>query len=114
MKVWNAIVKITLALAAVAGIVYVVATYGDKIVAWAKKLLGRFGCDCDCCCPCDDDCENCNCTDDCEDCQCNCGCDACESCDFADVEEENAPAVERAEAPVEEGAIVAEAADFEG
>lgn len=114
MKVWNTIMKITLALATIAGIVYVVATYGDKIVAWAKKLLSRFGCDCDCCCPCDDDCENCNCTDDCEDCQCNCGCDACESCDFADVEEEAAPAEESAEVPIEEGAVVAEADDFEG
>ena len=30
--------KILSALAAIAGIVYVVATYGDQIVAWAKKL----------------------------------------------------------------------------
>ena len=40
MKVWNAIVKTILALAAIAGIVYVLATYGDKIVTWSKKLLG--------------------------------------------------------------------------
>ena len=40
MKVWNAIVKTILALAAIAGIIYVLATYGDKIVAWSKKLLG--------------------------------------------------------------------------
>lgn len=32
-------VKILTALAAVVGIVYVVATYGDKIVQWAKNLL---------------------------------------------------------------------------
>lgn len=38
MKAFNTIVKILAALAAVAGAVYVVATYGDKIVAWAKKL----------------------------------------------------------------------------
>lgn len=31
--------KILTALAAVAGIVYIIATFGDKIVAWAKKLL---------------------------------------------------------------------------
>lgn len=31
--------KILTALAAVAGIVYILATYGDKLVAWAKKLL---------------------------------------------------------------------------
>ena len=40
MKVWNAIWKTILALAAVAGIVYVLAKYGDKIVAWSKKVLG--------------------------------------------------------------------------
>ena len=32
------------ALAAIAGAIYVVATYGDKIVAWCKKVLG--GCKC--------------------------------------------------------------------
>ena len=32
-------VKILTALAAVVGAVYVVATYGDKIVEWAKNLL---------------------------------------------------------------------------
>ncbi len=40
MKVFGTIVKIVVALAAVAGLVYVFATYGDKIVAWAKKMLG--------------------------------------------------------------------------
>ena len=44
MKTVNVIIKVVAALAAVAGVVYVVATYGDKIVAWAKKLLGR-GCE---------------------------------------------------------------------
>lgn len=38
MKAFNTILKILAALAALAGAVYVVATYGDKIVAWAKKL----------------------------------------------------------------------------
>ena len=39
--------KILSALAAIAGIVYVVATYGDKIVAWAKKILAALPkCDC--------------------------------------------------------------------
>ena len=32
------------ALAAIAGVVFVIATYGDKIVAWAKKLLGKCEC----------------------------------------------------------------------
>ena len=40
MKVWNAIWKTILALAAIAGIIYVLAKYGDKIVAWCKKILG--------------------------------------------------------------------------
>lgn len=39
MKTVNTIVKILTALATVAGIVYIIATYGDRIVAWAKKML---------------------------------------------------------------------------
>lgn len=39
MKTFNAIVKIVTALAAVTGAIYILATYGDKIVAWAKNLL---------------------------------------------------------------------------
>ena len=65
MKVFGIIVKIVLALAAVAGIVYLAATYGDRVVAWAKGLLkGK------CCCGC---CEDGECT--CEDGECTCGCD---------------------------------------
>ena len=45
MKTFGIIAKIVAALLAVAGAVYVIATYGDKIVAWAKKVLG-----CTCCC----------------------------------------------------------------
>lgn len=41
MKVFNIIVKIGVALAAIAGAVYAAATYGDKIVAWAKRLIER-------------------------------------------------------------------------
>lgn len=41
--------KILTALAAVVGAVYVVATYGDKIVQWAKNLLAS--------CPCNQECE---------------------------------------------------------
>lgn len=37
-------VKILAAMAAVVGIVYVVATYGDKIVQWAKNLLASCPC----------------------------------------------------------------------
>ena len=42
MKAINTIAKVLTALAAVAGVVYVIATYGDKIVAWAKKLLASL------------------------------------------------------------------------
>ena len=42
------IVKVLTALAAVAGAVYVIATYGDQIVAWAKKVLASLP-KCPCC-----------------------------------------------------------------
>lgn len=48
MKTLNAIVKVLTALAAVAGAVYIVATYGEQIVAWAKKLLSSLP-KCPCC-----------------------------------------------------------------
>lgn len=48
MKAFNTIVKILTALAAVAGAVYVVATYGDKIVAWAKEIWAKMP-QCPCC-----------------------------------------------------------------
>lgn len=41
MKTFALIMKILSALLAIAGIVYLVATYGDKIVAWFKKLLKK-------------------------------------------------------------------------
>lgn len=41
MKVAGIIIKIVVALAAVAGIVYLAAAYGDRIVAWAKKMISR-------------------------------------------------------------------------
>ena len=44
MKLFANIVKILTALAAVAGAIYVIATYGDKIVAWAKQMLTSFPC----------------------------------------------------------------------
>ena len=90
MKTFKLIAKIVVALAAIAGIVYVVATYGDRIVAWARKLLNRA--ECECFCDCDCDCEECDCEDDCENCQCECCCD----CEEA------------------EGNVVAEQKDFEG
>lgn len=42
MKVLNTIIKLLTALAAVAGIVYIVATYGEQIVAWCKKTLASL------------------------------------------------------------------------
>ena len=35
------VLKILTALAAIIGAAYVIATYGDQIVAWAKKLLAK-------------------------------------------------------------------------
>ena len=90
MKAFTTVMKVLAALAAVVGAVYVVATYGDKIVAWAKKMLG-------CCCaeaPAEEVCE-CECD---ETCECTCAC-------------EETPAEE---APAAEEAVVAEEADFEG
>ena len=87
MKAMSIVLKILTALAAVAGVVYVIATYGDKIVAWAKGLLGK--CECD----------------DCECCDCECGCE-CE-CECEEAEEETV------EETTEE-APAAEEADFEG
>lgn len=49
MKVFKAIVKIAVALAAAAGAVYVVATYGEEIVDRAKKLWGKLQSGCSCC-----------------------------------------------------------------
>ncbi len=101
MKTVNTVLKVLTALAAVAGAIYVIATYGDKIVAWAKKLLAS--------CPC-----TCN-VEDCADCECECACE--EAAEEAPATEE---AVEEAaeEAPVEEVVIeesepVADEADFE-
>ncbi len=89
MKVFSVVMKVLVALAAVAGAVYIAATYGDKIVAWAKKLLSSCKCCCDCGCDCD-----CDCDCDCGDVECECVC--CE------------------EAPAEEPAPAATEADFEG
>lgn len=45
MKAFEIVVKLVTALVAVAGAVYVVATYGDKIVAWAKNLISKCPCE---------------------------------------------------------------------
>ncbi|MBQ6852503.1 MAG: hypothetical protein IJO04_05695 [Oscillospiraceae bacterium] len=84
MKVFTTVMKILAAVAAVVGVVYVAATYGDKIVAWAKNLLCRCQCDC-------------------------CGEECC--CEPTD---EEADALTDEEAAVEAPAVQAEEADFEG
>lgn len=78
MKVFANIMKIVAALAAVAGVVFVIAKFGDKIVAWAKRVLGI---DCDCCC---DDCDGeCCCDGECEECEtCEECCEEVEEADF--------------------------------
>ena len=48
MKPVNTIIKILTALAAVAGAVYIVATYGEKIVDWAKQIWSKMP-KCPCC-----------------------------------------------------------------
>ena len=48
MKALNTIIKILTALAAIAGVVYIIATYGEQIVAWCKKTLASFP-KCPCC-----------------------------------------------------------------
>ena len=78
--------KILAALAAVVGVVYVVATYGDKIVAWAKNLLAS--------CPC-----------------CNKDCEVVEEDFVAEEAPVEAPAAE--EAPVEEETPVTEGPEVE-
>lgn len=97
MKIAKLIAKIVVALAAIAGAVYVIATYGNQIVAWCKKVLASLPC-CkeDCCC--DGECE-------CDE-ECCCGEECC--CEEA-VEEAAEEIAEAVEEIVEE---VAEA-DFE-
>lgn len=97
MKIAKAIAKIVIALAAIAGIVYVAATYGDRIVAWCKKLLASLPC--------------CKETEFVEEAADECAEEACCVCEEAPLEDtvEEAPAEE---ATVEDA--VAEEADFEG
>ncbi len=95
MKIAATIAKILTALAAIAGIVYIIATYGDKIVAWAKNLLGK------------DECEGCECNCDGE-CTCECECDDCDCCDCECECEEEVVEETAEEAPA------AEETDFEG
>ena len=60
MKTAALIAKILAALAALVGVAYLIATYGEQIVAWAKKLLAACPCQCDA-----EDCADCECELDC-------------------------------------------------
>jgi hypothetical protein len=96
MKAFTIIMKILAAAAAVVGAVYVAATYGDKIVAWAKKMLP--------CCPACEETEEAPAVEE-------------EAVEEAPVVEEETveEVVEEEVAPVvEEEAPVADEADFEG
>jgi hypothetical protein len=89
MKIFGIVVKIVAALAAIAGIAFVVVKYGDQIVAWFKKTFGGLFCCCDGEC-----------------CDGECCCECCEE----EATEEEAPVEEVAE----DTAVVAAEADFEG
>ena len=95
MKNFALIAKIVTAIAAVVGFAYIIATYGEQIIEWAKKLLNACPCKCTC--------------DDCADCECELVCPA-EEMTEEEVEAEDEPAEEE---PADETAPVAEEADFE-
>lgn len=96
MKTATLILKILAGVATIVGIVYLVATYGDKVVAWFKRLLGNCTCGCEC------DCDECECDGNCEECDCDCcECDCEPECEC------------ECECECEEGEVVAPEADFE-
>lgn len=98
VKTLNAVVKVLAVLAAVAGTIYVIAAYGDKIVAWAKRVIG--------CCPWDEGMEEAPVEE-----------APAEEAPAEEAPAEEAPAAEEApeEAPaVEDNAPVASEEDFEG
>ena len=98
MKAFTIIMKILAAAAAVVGAVYVAATYGDKIVAWAKKMLP--------CCPACEETEEAPAVEE----------EAVEEAPVVEEEAvEEAPVIEEeAVEEVAEEAPVADEADFEG
>ena len=102
----KALFKILTALAAIAGTVYVIATYGDKIVDWAKKLMAACPC-------CNKTCE-CKCEGEGE-CTCGgeCKCECTEEPAAEEAPAEEAPAEEVVEEIViEENEPVANEEDF--
>ena len=97
MKTFALIAKIVTAVAALVGIAYIIATYGEQIIAWAKKLLNSCPCKCTA-----DDCANCECDLDCP-----------VNDESFDDEEIEVEIEEVEETPADETAPVAEEADFE-
>lgn len=98
------VLKILTALAAIAGTVYVIATYGDKIVAWAKKILAACPC-------CNDTCE-CECGGECK-CEGECECEGeCKCTEEAPAEEAPAEETPVEEIVIEENEPVANDEDF--
>lgn len=53
MKIVSAVAKILAALTAVVGAIYLLATYGEQIVAWCKKVMANLS-QCPCCDECDE------------------------------------------------------------
>ena len=96
MKTVKCVMKVLAALAAIAGAVYLIAAYGDKLVAWAKRVIG--------CCPWDEGMEE-------EEAP-------AEEAPVAETSAEEAPAEEAPAAEevpaVEDNAPVASEEDFEG
>lgn len=41
MKAWSIIWRILVSLTVLAGVIFVIAAFGDKIVAWSKKLTRK-------------------------------------------------------------------------
>ena len=115
----KAVFKILTALAAIAGTVYVIATYGDKIVDWAKKLMAACPCcnkTCECACEGEGECTcggECKCEGEGE-CKCEgegeCKCECAEEPAAEEAPAEEAPVVE--EIVIEEDEPVANEEDF--
>ena len=98
MKNFALIAKIVTAIAAIVGFAYIIATYGEQIIEWAKKLLNSCPCHCTA-----EDCTNCECELDCP------VAEETEEDEFESDEEDE----EEDEVPEDESAPVAEEADFE-
>ena len=100
------VLNVLTALAAIAGTVYVIATYGDKIVAWAKKIMAA--------CPCCNDTCGCECGGECKcEGECECKCEGTEEAvEEAPVEEPVAEEAPVEEIVIEENEPVANEEDF--